>query len=204
MKYPSLASPTSLVPLLVALIAGALTPLAFAPFGAWPVQIVTLAILLWLVSRQASVRRSVLLGWLYGIGWYTAGVHWLYISMHHFGGMPAPMAALAVVLLSIWLGLFAALAMGGTTWLRLRWRLSHAQAFLLVAPALWGLGEWVRGWALTGFPWLAGGYAHTEGPLGGFAPLVGVYGIGLLAALVAASVALLPQRRWPLVLGAVV
>jgi apolipoprotein N-acyltransferase len=198
----SLTSSTSFTPLLLALVAGAVTPLAFAPFQAWPLQIATLALLFWLVARQSSVRRAGVLGWLYGFGWFTAGVHWLYISMHDYGGMPSWMAALAVALLAMWLGLFAALAMGATTWVSARWKLTPAPTLLLVAPSLWALGEWARGWALTGFSWLAGGYAHTNGPLAGYAPLIGVYGIVLVAALIAGCVALLPQRKWPLALGA--
>ena len=54
---------------------------------------------------------------------------------------------------------------------------------LLVLPATWTLFEWTRGWLFTGFPWLATGYAHNASPLAGFAPIVGAYGLGWLAAL---------------------
>jgi len=60
---------------------------------------------------------------------------------------------------------------------------------------MWALGEWARGWVLTGFPWVSSGYAHTGGPLGGFAPLVGVYGLAWLSALIAGCLALLPAKK---------
>lgn len=187
----------------VALAAGACNVFAFAPFGLWPLQILLLAILFRLLHGATSVRHGAALGMAYGWGWAAAGVHWLYVSMHHYGGMPAWMAALAVALLALWLGLFAAFASGATLWLRRRWHLSPTLAFLLVAPALWALGEWLRGWIFTGFPWLVSGYAHSAGPLAGFAPVVGVYGIGWLAALAAAALALLPEHRKALALPVV-
>nr|VFK53902.1 MAG: apolipoprotein N-acyltransferase [Candidatus Kentron sp. TUN]VFK55753.1 MAG: apolipoprotein N-acyltransferase [Candidatus Kentron sp. TUN] len=55
--------------------------------------------------------------------------------------------------------------------------------FLLVLPAGWILQEWVRGWFLSGFPWLQVGYAHIDSPLAGLAPLLGVYGVGWAAAI---------------------
>ena len=69
---------------------------------------------------------------------------------------------------------------------------------LLVLPVMWGVSEWMRGWVFTGFPWAASGYAHNVSPLGGYAPLVGVYGLGVLAALCAGCLVMLTQRaRWP-------
>jgi len=186
--------------LLAALAAGATNVFAFAPYGLWPLQILLLAILLRLALAAGSVRQSAVLGLAYGWGWTACGVHWLYVSMHHYGGMPAWMAALAVALLALLLGMFAALSTGATAWLRRRWNLPAMSTFLLAAPALWALGEWLRGWVFTGFPWLVSGYAHGAGPLAGFAPVVGVYGLGWLAALAAGALALLPRHRMPALL----
>jgi apolipoprotein N-acyltransferase len=191
--HPSRLSLSTLSPL-IALFAGALNVLAFAPFGLWPLQIVTLALLFGLVLKAPSVKRSALLGWAYGFGWLVCGFYWLYISMHRYGGMPSLMAALAVVLLAVALGAYAALAMGAGAWFRQRWSMSAPITLLLVLPALWTLSEWLRGWVFTGFPWVASGYAHSAGPLAGFAPLVGVYGLGWLAALIAGCLASLPSK----------
>jgi apolipoprotein N-acyltransferase len=182
---------------LLASIAGALTVLAFAPFGLWPVQIATLAFVFWLVLQQDSIKRSALIGWAYSFGWLACGTYWLYISMHRYGGMPSWMAALAVAALALGLGVYVALAMAGGTWFRQRGA-SPAVLLMLVFPSLWMLSEWLRGWVLTGFPWIVSGYAHTDSPLAGFAPVVGVYGVAWLAALIAGSLVLLKSNKFAL------
>src|SRR5437879_52234 len=164
--------------MLLALLAGAATVPAFAPFGWWPLQLASLALVFHLLLRAGAVRRGVLIGWAYGFGWSACGVYWLYISMHRYGGMPAWLAALAVVALALLLGSTVALGTGCATWLKQRRAAAPAITALLILPACWALSEWVRGWFFTGFPWIVSGYAHNASPLAGFAPLVGVYGIG--------------------------
>ncbi|WP_343585552.1 apolipoprotein N-acyltransferase [Herbaspirillum sp.] len=181
--------------LLLPVLAGAANVFAFAPFKLWPLQVIALA---WLFHQTiaapaATTRRHFLQGWLYGFGWAAAGVHWLYISMHDYGGMPAWMAALAVALLALYLGLYAGGAVALAGLLRRHWSSSSLIMGLLMLPALWALSEWVRGWIFTGFPWLVSGYAHTAGPLAGFAAVGGVYGVGWIAALAAGALALLWQ-----------
>jgi apolipoprotein N-acyltransferase len=182
------------VRMLIAALAGATAILAFAPFGYWPLQIASLAILFYQILRANSIKRSFLVGWAFGFGWTAAGVHWLYIAMHDFGGMAAPLAALAVALLTLFLGAYAGLVMAAAAWLRRRWTLSLPIMLLLVLPALWAVGEWLRGTVFTGFPWVVAGYAHNISPLAGYAPLLGVYGLGWLAALVAGALLLLRHR----------
>jgi apolipoprotein N-acyltransferase len=186
----------------IALLAGIVNVLAFAPFNIWPLQILTLAWLFRQVSRNETCKRNALTGWLYGFGWAACGVHWLYISMHDYGGMAGWMAALAVGLLAAYLGLYAALAAALASWLRQRWHLSSTVLLLLVLPALWALSEWVRGWLFTGFPWLTSGYAHNIGPLAGFAPVVGVYGLAWIAAIMAGCLTMLSLRTAPRALPA--
>ena len=187
--------PLSALSLLLPLIAGALTVLAFAPFGYWPVQILSLAFVFHLALRAASIRKSALIGWAYGFGWSVCGIHWMFVSMHRYGGMAAWIAALAVILLSLVLGAFAALALGAGAWLRQRLSSPAAVGALLILPSFWALSEWLRGWVFTGLPWVVSGYAHTSSPLASFAPAVGVFGIGWLAALAAGCIAVLPFRQ---------
>jgi apolipoprotein N-acyltransferase len=192
---------------LPALLAGIANVVAFAPFGWWPVQILTLAAVFHLALRAGTPWRAVLTGCAYAFGWLAAGTHWLYFSMHDYGGMPAWMAALAVALLAMFMSLFYGFALGGAMWLRRRTGASDAMTLMLAFPAAWLVGEWMRGWILTGFPWVSSGYAHANGPLGGFAPVVGVYGIGIIAACIASCIAAsiaLSRKRKPAILVAVI
>lgn len=189
---------------LIALCAGALNVFAFAPVGWWPLQIITLALLFHLVLQAPSIKSAVLTGWAFGFGWSACSVYWLYISMHQYGGMPAAMAALAVALMALLLGAFFAAATGVAAWFQLRRQASRTILLMLVFPAVWMLSEWLRGWVLTGFPWVASGYAHTDSPLAGYAPLLGVYGLGWLAALLAACLVLIQTRKTSIVLIALI
>jgi len=176
---------------LAALAAGALQAVSFAPWGLPWLQIVSLALLFGLAARSTSWRDGALLGFAFGLGWFGVGVSWVYISMHVYGQMPAWMAALATGGFAAFLAIYPGLALG------------VAQAFVpsrtvrvaIALPATWAGAEWLRGTLLTGFPWVAGGYAHTDGPLAGFAPLLGVYGVGLVAGLLSGGLALLSLPR---------
>ncbi len=178
----------SLPRLLLAAILGVAHTQAYAPHTWWWLQLLSLAGLVALVADAPRTRGAAATGYAFGLGWFLSGVWWLYISMHVYGEMPAWMALLAVLLLAGFIALFPALA--AATWHWLMARRTRAASVTLLAPlafgAAWGLSEWLRGVMFTGFPWLSSGYAHTDGPLAGFAPLIGVYGIGALAATVAA------------------
>ena len=180
--------------MIITAIAGALCVFAFAPFGWWPLEILGLATLFYQVLRSDGVKSAALIGWAFGAGWTLAGTHWLYVSLHTYGAMPAPLAAVAVLLLAMAMGVYVAMAMGGAIWLRKRWVLPLPAANLLMLPAMWALFEWLRGWLFTGFPWLSAGYAHNHGPLAGYAPIIGVYGLGWIAAVCAGALLLLFHR----------
>lgn len=192
----------------MALILGALHTLAFAPtpHGGW-LQLPVLAALFCLSAHAGRRRAAFCVGLAFGIGNFTTGVWWLYVSMHQYGGMPAPLAALAVLLFAIYLGVYPGLST--STWYALRSckpkagqangtdatpASSAAHRLLSSSPggallsagvfaASWAIGEWLRGMVFTGFPWLASGYAQVDGPLAGVAPLAGVYGVGFAVAL---------------------
>jgi len=161
---------------LIAVLAAAHT-FAYVAGDLWPLQIVTVAVLAWRVSR-ASVRHAAALGLVYGTAWMVAGTWWLFVSMHRYGGLAAPLAALAVIGLAAFLSLYLAAAMA----LVARWRPAEPGRAAVLFAAAWLLAELARGVIFTGFPWVASGYAHVDGPLAGLAPWIGVYGIGAVAA----------------------
>ena len=171
---------------------GALQTLAFVNTQLWPMALLPIATLAWLVwlLDQASPRRAALLGWCYGTAWLCAGVWWLYISMHQYGGLPAPLAAGAVFALSAALSLYLAAAAAAYA----RWRRSMAADAALFA-ALWLLAELARGIIFTGFPWLAAGYSQIDSPLAALAPWLGVYGMGAVMAALAVGVVQLLRSR---------
>ena len=177
--------------IVLALILGALNVFAFAPFGFWPLQLLCAGLLFALVLRASTVRHAFLYGWLYSFSWTCAGVYWLYISLHDYGGMPGWLTVLAIALLALGLGTIVGAATGGAAWLQRHWRSPPAVTLLLTLPALWMLAEWTRCWIFTGFPWLGTGYAHAGAPLAGFAPIIGVYGISHLAAVISGAAVLL-------------
>lgn len=185
---------TTLRPMLLAALLGGASIFSFEPFGWWPVQFLVLGWLFYQVGMDMSVKRASWIGWAFGFGWCVAGMHWLFVAMHTYGSMPAPLAALAIVLLGAYMGIYGAFATGVSAWLRKRWSLPVKSFLLIVLPVAWGIGEWLRGWVFTGFPWANAGYAHNAAPLGGYAPIVGVYGVSILAALCAACLAMLTQR----------
>lgn len=178
----------------LAALLGLMHTLSFAPNHWWWLQILSLTGLAALVQRAPRLRDAASLGYAFGLGWFLSGVWWLYISMHVYGDMPAWMAALAVLLFAGYLALHPALAVWAWQWLTRRGRWSGA-ASALVFGAAWAVTEWLRGTVWTGFPWINGGYAHTDGPLAGYAPLVGVYGIVLIAAVLAGLLCVAAERR---------
>jgi apolipoprotein N-acyltransferase len=89
-------------PLLLALAAGALLPLAFAPFGCWPLAILCPALLMWLWT-DAAPRRAALLGFCFGVGYFGVGTSWLYISIHEHGPASIGFSALAVALVVVYM-----------------------------------------------------------------------------------------------------
>ena len=172
---------------------GAAQTLAFVATWAWWLPLLSLVVLVWRLN-QAGAGRAAALGWCYGTAWLLAGVWWLFISMHRYGGLPAPLAAAAVLALCAALSLYLAAACA----LYARWRSGRPGADALLFAALWLLAECARGLIFTGFPWLAAGYSQVDGPLAALAPWVGVYGVGAVmawAGALSAGLGALPGRR---------
>jgi len=182
---------------LVALAAGAANTLSFAPtpHGGWLELAIFVFFFAWL-TRTTGWKSAALTGGAFGFGNFVTGVWWLYVSMHYYGGMAAPLAGAAVVLFTLYLAVYPALAAGVWSFCA-----GHARNGALddkpfsptwhgafAFASAWAISEWLRGYVFTGFPWLASGYAQVDGPLAGFAPVAGVYGVGWMLALVAALI----------------
>ncbi|MFZ6755288.1 apolipoprotein N-acyltransferase [Undibacterium sp. Dicai25W] len=167
------------------LCVGALNIFSFAPIGMWPVQIAGMALLFALLSQHqvnSVLRRAAWLAWAYSFSWIFSCTSWLLIAMVRYGDLPIPLAVAALALLSAGLAMYAALSVWFALWLQRRWRISNDKLVLIILPALWMLNEWLRGWVLTGFPWSISGYALSNTMLAAFAPILGVYGLSFLSA----------------------
>ena len=147
----------------------------------WWLQLGAQAVLAWLLEDATSPRRAAGLAWLFGASCLSATFGWLYTSMHTYGGLAAPLAALAVLGLAGFLSLYLA----GVAYLFCRFRHTHWSFVAIIFAAFWLLTELARAQWFTGFPWGASGYAHIDGPLSAYARWVGVYGIGFVAAVLA-------------------
>jgi len=177
--------------LLLAAALGGLHSLPFVWTQAWPLQLAIVALLAWRVAAAARWHAAAL-GLAFGTAWLAAGTWWLFISMHRYGGLPAWLTVLAITLLCAALSLYLAAAMAAFV----RWRSGLAGRDALLFAALWLLAELARGIIFTGFPWVASGYAHVDGPLAALAPWLGVYGLGSVAAGLAAWLGLSARGGW--------
>lgn len=183
------------LPALGALLSGALGVLAFSPFDYWPLALVSL-FGLYAVTQNLGPVTAAKRGFIWAMGFYLPGLWWIHNSMTMFGGIPLAVAFVLVAVLAAYLSFYTAAAV----WLAQRLVPSPRWRALLVLPALLVLADWLRGWVLTGFPWLWFGYSQLEGPLAGLAPIMGVQGISWLLSFSAAALWLLLRRRpawWP-------
>ncbi|WP_323845167.1 apolipoprotein N-acyltransferase [Microbulbifer magnicolonia] len=183
-----------LIPLASAAAGGLLT-LSFAPYDYWVCGLLSLSLLAWLYLRAAGAqplagRSALWLAFWYGLGLFATGGSWVYVSITEFGNSSVPLGlALTGAFVAI-LALLLALPfyfLGRFT--------DHPVRFALAFPALWFISEWLRSWLFTGFPWLFAGYGHVDTWLSGWAPVLSVYGIGLLLALSAAVIGLAAAGR---------
>ena len=175
----------------LAFVAGGAGLLAFAPFYAWPLALISLFFLFALWHRATCAWHAFAIGYSWGLGLFIVGVPWIYVSLHVYGGMPAILAVVATFLFCCYLSVFPALACVLHHKLVDRFNVSSLAAVILVMPAWFVIGEYVRGWFFSGFPWMVFGYSQTPGgfavaPLTGFAPVFGAFGISWLLAVTAA------------------
>jgi apolipoprotein N-acyltransferase len=143
-------------------------------------QIVSLALLVFALQFATRVGQAMWRGWVFTTAWLAGTFWWLFVSMHTYGGLPTWLAVLAVLALAGALALYYALAVGFLC----AWAPLARSAQALMFAGAWTLAELARGQLFTGFPWGAGGYAQVD-LMAPWAPLVGVYGMGFLAAVLA-------------------
>lgn len=158
-------------------LAGIGVPLSLAPYNIWPFAILSLGLFALLLHKQPT-KRAGFIAFAFGLGLYGLGASWVYVSIHQFGSTSL---VLSLAMTSAFVaGLAFAFAIPFYAYGA--WFSQHKLATLCIFPVFYVLGEWMRSWFLTGFPWLYVGYGHLQTPLGGWAPIFGVFGISLFVA----------------------
>ncbi|MDM8545397.1 apolipoprotein N-acyltransferase [Candidatus Venteria ishoeyi] len=183
-----------------ALLAGGLLVLAFAPFGLFPVAILSL-LMLFLLWKACSPARAFWRGWLFGLGQFGFGVNWLHISLAQFGGIDLAAAIALNAAFVMLMALYPALL--GLFILKV-YPVCNKVRLLVALPAAWTVMEWVRGSLFGGFPWLLVGTSQVDSPLAGWAPMMGVYALSWAVAFSACLIlysVMVRHRAWKPLLG---
>jgi len=176
----------------IALVTGAMSAFAFQPVAWWPLMIVALAVLCELISRADTLKRALLIGWLFGLGQFAIGLNWIAIAFTFQAAMPAWLGWVAVVLLSLYLAIYPAMAAG------LAWRFGEKNrlALALALAGGWVITEWLRATMFTGFAWNPIGVVLADTLLIGGSRLIGTYGLSALVALIGGTIWLASRRDW--------
>ncbi len=163
------------VRIIISLLSGATTTLAFAPYSLWFFAFITPLVFLLILHKQ-SAKKALGLGFAWGFGYFVTGISWVHVSIDTFGGMPIAAS------LFLMFGLICYLALYPMVFAFLLQRFftqDNLTKYALAAPALWLIIDWLRGWVFTGFPWLWLGYSQINSPLSAWGPILGVEGITL-------------------------
>ena len=178
--------------LLYALLTGVASAFAFEPTGLWVLMPVAFAVLLWLLWRTKTLGGALLTGWAFGFGQFAVGLNWIATAFTFQAAMPTWLGWIAVILLSLYLAIYPALAAG------LAWRFGKGKevAMVLALAGAWAITEWLRAGIFTGFAWNPAAAAMAPTPLINTTALIGTYGLSALTVLLGAVIWLEVQRKW--------
>ena len=176
------------IPFVLSVGAGVLTTFAIPPYPYWWLALISLAVFAHNL-QQTTTKHLLIHALLFGLGFFSSGVSWVFVSIYQFGSASLPVAFALTSLFVFTIALFFALPFYGLKYFRPSiWRL------ILGFPLFWALSEWLRSWILTGFPWLYLGYAHIETPLQGWGPIGGIFLISLIAAFTSSVLSVLLSK----------
>ena len=178
--------------LFLSLLAGIVSALGFAPLGLWPLTLAAFASLMWLIGEAPSLRSALARGYWFGVGNFVLGLNWIATAFTYQSEMPVWLGWIAVVLLSLYLAVYPAMATG----LAWRWGRRQPLALVLVFAAAWIATEWLRATMFTGFAWNPVGVALLPTPVSRLSTIVGTYGLSGVTVLLAGALLLIVHRRW--------
>ena len=192
----------------VAPLAGAVSATGFAPLSLWPLALVAIAAWIACVAGAATKRRAFLIGWLFGMGQFVVGLNWIAKAFTFQAAMPPWLGWIAVVLLSVYLAVYPALAALGASVIARRAKSARAAVPPAVLPAVlvvalagaWVVTEWLRSWVFTGFIWNPLGALAIPLPTVESIRIVGTYGYGAVVIGIAGGLWLIARgtgaREW--------
>ena len=190
-----------------ALVAGVLSAAGFEPLGLWPLTLLCFALLIHLVGHASGARRAAMLGWLFGVGHFSAGNNWIAVAFTFQAAMPIWLGYFAVVTLALYLAVYPALAAGGTWWIHNRVKRAATSGailpLILAFAGCWTISEWLRSWVFTGFAWnpLAVIW-QSQLELARATSLLGTYGLSAVVVGASGLILLAGHRQWrPLLAG---
>ncbi|MES2002119.1 MAG: apolipoprotein N-acyltransferase [Pseudomonadota bacterium] len=177
---------------LYAALIGAATAFAFEPTAWWPLIFIAFAAILELLTRTTRLSTAIAIGWAFGFGQFVVGLNWIATAFTFQSAMPPSLGWGAVVLLSVYLAIYPAIATG------LAWRFWREDkvSLLLILAGAWAITEWLRGTLFTGFPWNPVAAALVPTPLITLSALTGTYGLSAIAILLGGAVWLEVYRKW--------
>lgn len=152
------------------LLVGSLLTLSYSPFDAWFVPFFALPVFILSIIFAHNAKQAAIYGFVFGLGWFGAGISWVHNAIADYGGIPLVFSLLLMLLLVGYLALYPA-AVGWLTY-----KLHNKLTVFILVP-IWLSIEYLRSVLFTGFPWLSIGYSQLTSPLSGFAPVVGETGL---------------------------
>ena len=175
---------------LIPLVLGGASATGFAPLGWWWLTLLCFAGLIALIERAATLPRALWTGWWFGLGHFTIGLNWIATAFYFQNAMPHWLGWIAVVLLSLYLAVYPAAAVG----LAWRWGRPSLIPLTLIFGSAWLVTEWLRATMFTGFAWNPLGVTFVG--VAGIARWIGTYGLSAIVIMTAAAVAAAGVGRW--------
>ena len=174
----------------VALIAGSVYPLAFAPFDFSAAMFISLGALFF-IWMESAPNRAAFRGLLFGLGMFGFSSVWAFNSLYSHAGISL---VLSVGIFSF-LVLILAACVAVVGWLQARFHTNNdCFQLLLLIPSFWLLAEFARTYLFTGFPLLLAGYSQVDTALVNYAPYLGVHGVSLLVTVCSGLLALMVRH----------
>lgn len=164
------------------LFIGLLFPLGFAPFHFPGLSILSVG-LFYLILQNNTLKSAAINGLLFGLGFFSFGVSWIYVSVHTYGHLAMLVAAFITFIFILYLSLYYVI-LGASYSLFAKYTTSSINRGLFFS-FIWVVLEYTRACFLTGFPWLLLGISQFDSPLSAYLPILGVYGTSFLTCIVA-------------------